>query len=73
MNNNSLFNILGPQRINQGNDLTNLLTQFNEFKSMYKGGDPKQQVQLLLRSGQMSQEQFKELANTADQLRAFFK
>lgn len=72
MNNNSLFNILGPQRINQGNDLTNLLTQFNEFKSMYQG-DPKQQVQSLLRSGQMSQEQFKELANTADQLRAFFK
>ena len=72
MNNNSLFNILGPQRINQGNDLTNLLTQFNEFKSMYQG-NPKQQVQSLLRSGQMSQEQFKELANTADQLRAFFK
>lgn len=72
MNNNSLFNILGPQRINQGNDLTNLLTQLNEFKAMYQG-DPKQQVQSLLRSGQMSQEQFKELANTADQLRAFFK
>jgi hypothetical protein len=72
MNNNSLFNILGPKRINQGNDITNLLAQFNEFKSMYQGGDPKQQVQLLLRSGQMSQEQFKELANTADQLRAFF-
>lgn len=72
MNNNSLFNILGPQRINQGSDLTNLLTQFNEFKSMFKG-DPKQQVQSLLRSGQMSQEQFREFANTADQLRAFLK
>ena len=69
--NNSLFNILGPQRINQGNDFMNLISQFNQFKSMYKGGNPKQQVQSLLRSGQMSQEQFEELAKTADQLRAF--
>ena len=69
--NNSLFNILGPQRINQGNNLMRMISQFNEFKSMYKGGDPKQQVQSLLRSGQMSQEQFEELAKTADQLRAF--
>lgn len=69
--NNSLFNILGPQRINQGNNFMNLISQFNEFKSVYKGGDPKQQVQSLLRSGQMSQEQFKQLAETADQLRAF--
>lgn len=68
--NNSLFNILGPQRINQGNDFKQMLAQFNEFKSMFKG-DPKQQVQSLLRSGQMSQEQFKQLAEQADQLRAF--
>ena len=69
--NNSLFNILGPQRIHQGNDFMNLISQFNQFKSMYKGGNPKQQVQSLLRSGQMSQEQFEELAKTADHLRAF--
>ena len=67
---NSIFNVLGPQRIDKGNDLTQMLTQFNEFKSMFKG-DPKQQVQSLLRSGQMSQEQFKQLAEQADQLRAF--
>ena len=64
----SNMNNLGPQR---GNDFLNLLKQFNEFKLMYRGGDPKQQVQSLLRSGQMSQEQFKQLAETADQLRAF--
>lgn len=67
---NSIFNVLGPQRIDRGNDFTQMLTQFNEFKSMFKG-DPKQQVQSLLRSGQMSQEQFKQLAEQADQLRAF--
>ena len=67
---NSIFNVLGPQRIDKGNDFTQMLTQFNEFKSMFKG-DPKQQVQSLLRSGQMSQEQFKQLAEQADQLRAF--
>ena len=67
---NSIFNVLGPQRIDRGNDFKQMLTQFNEFKSMFKG-DPKQQVQSLLRSGQMSQEQFKQLAEQADQLRAF--
>ena len=67
---NSIFNVLGPQRIDRGNDFTQMLTQFNEFKLMFKG-DPKQQVQSLLRSGQMSQEQFKQLAEQADQLRAF--
>ena len=69
--NNSLFNILGPN-INRGNDLENMLNQFNQFRQMFKG-DPRQQVQSLLRSGQMSQEQFKQLAEQADQLRAFFK
>ena len=70
--NNSLFNILGPN-INRGNDFMNLISQFNQFRQMYSGGDPRQQVQSLLRSGQMSQEQFKQLAEQADQLRAFFK
>lgn len=69
--NNSLFNILGPN-INRGNDLGNMLNQFNQFRQMFKG-DPRQQVQSLLRSGQMSQEQFKQLAEQADQLVAFFK
>ena len=69
--NNSLFNILGPN-INRGNDLGNMLNQFNQFRQMFKG-DPRQQVQSLLRSGQMSQEQFKQLAEQADQLRAFFR
>lgn len=69
--NNSLFNILGPN-INRGNDLGDMLNQFNQFRQMFKG-DPRQQVQSLLRSGQMSQEQFKQLAEQADQLRAFFR
>lgn len=69
--NNSLFNILGPN-INRGNDLTQMLSQFNQFRQTFKG-DPRQQVQSLLRSGQMSQEQFEQLAEQADQLVAFFK
>jgi len=69
--NNSLFNILGPN-INRGNDLTQMLSQFNQFRQTFKG-DPRQQVQSLLRSGQMSQEQFEKLAEQADQLVAFFK
>ena len=58
---NPLYNILGKR-----NDFP--LEQFNQFKSMFQG-DPRQRVQELLDSGQMSQEQFNQLSQTANQLR----
>ena len=54
------------------NNMANLLSQFNQFRSTFSG-NPEQQVKQLLQSGRMSQEQFNQLAQTANQLRQLIK
>lgn len=60
---NPLFNMFGNQ---QGpfNNMKNVIDQFNQFQSTFQG-DPKQKVQELLNSGQMTQNQFNQLSNMA--------
>ena len=65
----SLFNDFNPGPIN---NMTNLLSQFKQFSSTFSG-NPEQQVKQLLQSGRMSQEQFNQLAQTANQLRQLIK
>ena len=47
-------------------NMQNMMAQFNQFRQSFQG-DPKAQVQQLLNSGQMSQEQFNRLSNLASQ------
>jgi ABC-type transporter Mla subunit MlaD len=54
------------------NNMANLLSRFNQFSSTFSG-NPEQQVKQLLQSGRMSQEQFNQLAQTANQLYRFIK
>ena len=68
MGNNPLFNLLGGNQL-PGN-MGNMISQFQQFKSMFKG-DPRQQVQDLLNSGKMSQQQFNQLQAMATQLQQF--
>jgi len=65
----SLFNDFNS---GQPNNMANLLSQFNQFRSTFSG-NPEQQVKQLLQSGRMSQEQFNQLAQTANQLRQLIK
>ena len=69
MNNNSLFNELGN---NQFGDIFSMLNQFNQFRSTFMG-NPEAQVKQMLQHGQMSQEQFNQIAKLANQLRPFIK
>ena len=48
------------------NGLFGMINQFNQFKQNFVG-DPKQQVQQLLDSGQMTQQQFNQLSQAATQ------
>lgn len=64
---NNLYNILGGQ-----SQMQNLMNQFNQFRQSFSG-DPKQQVQNMLNSGQMSQAQFNRLAQMANQIRGMMK
>ena len=69
MNHNSLFKDFNP--IPMG-DLTNFLNRFNQFSSQFSG-NPETRVKQLLQSGQMSQEQFNQFAQTANMLRKLIK
>lgn len=49
----------------------NMMAQFEEFKKSFTG-DPKAEVQKLLDSGKMSQDEFNRLANMANQMIQMF-
>ena len=48
--------------------MLNMINQFNQFKSSFTG-DPRQQVQKMLDSGQMSQSQLNQLIQLANQFK----
>ena len=61
---NPLFNMFGNQSQGPFDNMNDVLNKFNQFQSTFHG-DPKQQVQYLLNSGQMSQHQFNQLSSMA--------
>ena len=62
----SLFNMFGQQQPQMGG-FANMMSQFQKFKQNFSG-DPRQQVQQLLDSGQMTQQQFNQLSQMATQM-----
>lgn len=52
--------------------MPDFLQRFLQFKNSFSG-DPKQQVQNMLNTGQMSQEQFNQLSQMATQIQKDFK
>ncbi len=52
---------------NQNNPMTNIIQQVKEFRNNFKG-NPRDEVQRLLNSGQMSQQQFNQLSQIAQQV-----
>lgn len=63
---NPLFNILNGG-VQPQSPMTNMIKQLNQFRQTFQG-DPKQQVQQLLNSGKMSQQQFNQLSQMATQI-----
>lgn len=53
-------------------NMMNMMAQFNQFRQNFRG-DPKQKVQELLNSGQMSQQQFDQLSQIAQQFGQFVR
>lgn len=60
--NNPLFQMMNPQA---GNN--NILQRFQQFRQMFQG-DPRQQVQQLLNSGKVSQSQYNQAVQMAQQM-----
>ena len=59
---NPLFQMMGG-----GGPMNGLLQKFQQFQASFRG-DPQQQVQQLLNSGRVSQEQYNQAVQMAQQL-----
>ena len=71
--NNSLFNTFNQNQMPMPqNRLTNMINSFNQFRTAFSG-NPEQRVKSMLQNGQMSQQQFEQLAQMANQLRPLIK
>lgn len=69
-----LFNAFGNGGMNNPlmNNFNGIMQRFNQFRSTFRG-NPQEQVQRMLNSGQMSQEQFTQLKQMADQFQRMMK
>lgn len=66
---NSLFNDFNQNPMSQ---MGNFINQFNQFRSTFSG-NPEAQVKQMLQSGRMSQEQFQQLSQMANQIMPLLK
>lgn len=65
---NALFNALG----NNNNPFANLIQQAKQMQQTFKG-NPRAEVERLIKSGQMSQDQFNEYSQIANQIMQMMK
>lgn len=68
---NPLFNALGGG-MPQGNGPMQMMQQFMQFKQNFKG-DPKAEVQKMLQSGRISQQQLNQVQQMAGQFQNLLK
>ena len=61
---NNLFNMMG-------NPMQMIMQRFNQFRQTFQG-DPQQQVQQMLNSRRISQEQYNQAVQTANQIMRMF-
>lgn len=69
---NPLFQALGGQMPGPMGQFQRMMQQFQQFKADFQG-DPQQEVQKLLQSGKMSQQQLNQLQAMAKQFQGFIK
>lgn len=68
---NPLFNALGGG-MSQGNGPMQMIQQFMQFRQNFKG-DPKEEVQKMLQSGKISQQQLNQVQQMAGQFQHMLK
>lgn len=68
---NPLFNVLGGGMA-QGNGPMQMIQQFIQFKQNFKG-DPKMEVEKMLQSGKISQQQLNQVQQMAGQFQHMLK
>lgn len=69
---NPLFSMFGGMNAMPNNSMMQMVRQLMQFKQSFKG-DPRQQVQQMLNSGQVTQEQYNRAVQMANMLQQMFK
>lgn len=69
---NPLFNALGGG-MPQGNNPMNMMQQFQKFMEEMKGRNPQEELNKLLQSGKVSQQQLNQAQQMAQQMQGMFK
>ena len=67
--NNPLFNALGGGMMPQNN----IFTQFQQFKQQMQGKNPHEEINKLLQSGAINQQQLNQAQQMAQQFNTMFK
>lgn len=69
---NPLFNLLGGG-MPQGNGPMQILKRFQEFRKQMQGKNPQEEINQLLQSGKISQQQLNQAQQMAGQMRGLFE
>lgn len=69
---NPLFNLLGGG-MPQGNGPMQILKQFQEFRKQMQGKNPQEEINQLLQSGKISQQQLNQAQQMAGQMKGLFE
>lgn len=69
---NPLYSMFGGMNNMPNNGMMNMVQQFMQFKKNFHG-DPRQQVQQLLNSGKVSQDQYNRAVQMANMLQNMMK
>lgn len=69
---NPIFQMFGNMMPNNMGQFGNIIQQFQQFRNNFHG-DPRQQVQQLLNSGRVSQEQYNQAVQMANMLQKMIK
>lgn len=69
---NPLYKMLGGSIPNNLGNIGDIVRKFQQFRNSFNG-DPRQQVQQLLNSGRVSQEQYNQAVQIANQLQRIMK
>lgn len=67
---NPIFNLLGGKN---NNGPGNMIQQFQQFKKQMQGVNPQEEVQKLLQSGKINQDQLDKAQQMAQQMQGLFK
>lgn len=72
MANNPLFGLLGGGQPVLPPNMQAILSQFQQFKQGFRG-DPREQVQQMLNSGRITQAQYNQAVQLANELQKYLK